>query len=250
MADININGFAEELNEKADLVYVDNEISIVDTSAVHKANDETISGIKTFSKSPEFPAGINLKATGITKGTVPTANQYWGIRANDKTSPGSSWQNTRLGVLEWCTTTANVNQVSLIAYNNAADSSAGAQLTLAYTGDGPRISIPGDITAGGKKIAAWVTETYKSGTSWYRKYSDGWIEQGGRFSWSDNGQKGPINLLKTMADTNYSVQVRVVGTSADGSDTANVRDISTASFYISAYSSSRTIMWEVKGFAA
>ena len=165
MADININGFAEELNEKADLIYVDNEISTVDTSVVHKASDETISGIKTFSKSLECSNGINLKTVGITKGTVPTTTQYWGIRANDKSSPGSSWENTRLGVLEWYLNSSNVTGLTLSAYKNALDTTASASISLQYHGNESKPK----ILINGKEMVAFVTETYKSGTSWYRK---------------------------------------------------------------------------------
>lgn len=229
MSDIDIGQISEALNNKVDLY------APCDIQAPY-----------TFEKSPEMVSGINLKNNSIRKGTAPTNTLYWGIRANDNTSPGSSWENTRLGVLEWYLNSSNVTGLTLSAYKNALDTTSAASISLQYHGNESKPK----ILINGKEMVAFVTETYKSGTSWYRKYSDGWIEQGGRFSWSDNGQKGPINLLKTMADTNYSVQVRVVGTSADGSDTANIRDISTTSFYISAYSSSRTIMWEVKGFAA
>lgn len=50
----------------------------------------------------------------------------------------------------------------------------------------------------------YVKETGKSsdGTSWYRVWSDGWIEQGGTYTSSDNS-KYPITLSKKMTTTNY-----------------------------------------------
>lgn len=50
----------------------------------------------------------------------------------------------------------------------------------------------------------YVKETGKSsdGTSWYRVWSDGWIEQGGTYTCSDNS-KYPITLSKKMTTTNY-----------------------------------------------
>ena len=51
-----------------------------------------------------------------------------------------------------------------------------------------------------------LVESYVNGTSWYRKYSDGWCEQGGY-----NGQLiqlcPTITLLVPYRDTNYSVQI-------------------------------------------
>ena len=50
----------------------------------------------------------------------------------------------------------------------------------------------------------YVKETGKSsdGTSWYRVWSDGWIEQGGTYTSSDNSEY-PITLSKKMTTTNY-----------------------------------------------
>ena len=50
----------------------------------------------------------------------------------------------------------------------------------------------------------YVKETGKSsdGTSWYRVWSDGWIEQGGTYT-SSNNSKYPITLSKKMTTTNY-----------------------------------------------
>ena len=50
----------------------------------------------------------------------------------------------------------------------------------------------------------YVKETGKSsdGTSWYRVWSDGWIEQGGTYTSSDN-DKYPVTLSKNMTTTNY-----------------------------------------------
>lgn len=50
----------------------------------------------------------------------------------------------------------------------------------------------------------YVKETGKSsdGTSWYRVWSDGWIEQGGTYTSSDN-KEYPVTLSKKMTTTNY-----------------------------------------------
>jgi hypothetical protein len=36
------------------------------------------------------------------------------------------------------------------------------------------------------RASAYITETWNSGTSWYRKYSDGWVEQGGFYTSGNN----------------------------------------------------------------
>lgn len=49
-----------------------------------------------------------------------------------------------------------------------------------------------------------VVETYSSGTSWYRVYSDGWCEQGGEVVYN-SGTGGTVTLLKAYKDTAYIV---------------------------------------------
>ena len=50
----------------------------------------------------------------------------------------------------------------------------------------------------------YVKETGKSsdGSSWYRVWSDGWIEQGGTYTFSGNNQY-PVTFSKKMTTTNY-----------------------------------------------
>lgn len=50
---------------------------------------------------------------------------------------------------------------------------------------------------------ATVVESYCNGTEWYRLWSDGWIEQGGKASCSGNVRT--ITLLKSFANTNYKL---------------------------------------------
>lgn len=49
-----------------------------------------------------------------------------------------------------------------------------------------------------------IVEKYQNGTEWYRVYSDGWCEQGGRGELNE-ASTTTITLLKTFNNTNYSV---------------------------------------------
>ena len=53
---------------------------------------------------------------------------------------------------------------------------------------------------------AYVTETWSSGTSWYRKYSDGWIEQGLKIE-TNPGMAKAFTLATPFSNTNYTVAV-------------------------------------------
>ena len=64
---------------------------------------------------------------------------------------------------------------------------------------------------------AYITETWSNGTSWYRKYSNGWIEQGGKFA-----KPRDTNVTTTFPvafkDTNYTISTsQYARTGGDGS---------------------------------
>lgn len=68
------------------------------------------------------------------------------------------------------------------------------------------------ITALTNKITALenddrVIETYRTATSFYRKYASGWVEQGGYSSNNTGNQVVTIPLLIEMLDTNYNIQL-------------------------------------------
>lgn len=100
----------------------------------------------------------------------------------------------------------------------------------------------------------FLVESYTSGTSWYRVYSDGWCEQGGMTNVSVSGQT--VNLLKTMADTNYAVSVTLsyLGnfSSAGGNEPAHsCAAVSTTQIRISQESTaSKNSYWRVSGYIA
>lgn len=54
---------------------------------------------------------------------------------------------------------------------------------------------------------AWVVETYRNGTEWYRVWSDGWLEQGGRITDS----RATLTFLKPFANANYYINALPTG---------------------------------------
>ena len=59
----------------------------------------------------------------------------------------------------------------------------------------------------------YITETYCSGASWYRIWSDGWLEQGGQVGVINGSAGTQITLIKNYSDANYCLQVTNVATS-------------------------------------
>lgn len=50
-----------------------------------------------------------------------------------------------------------------------------------------------------------VVDSGSTSTGWWRKWSDGWIEQGGRFTANELTEK--ISLVKPFANTDYCLLV-------------------------------------------
>ena len=89
---------------------------------------------------------------------------------------------------------------------------AGVNLITSATGastfDFPRCTTKATTTstASGSSVAV-ITQNYKNGNSWYRVWSDGWIEQGGSFGeeYLSYAVK-TFTFLKSFSDANYNVQ--------------------------------------------
>lgn len=77
----------------------------------------------------------------------------------------------------------------------------------------------GSLSIDGKKMI-YVREMWSKGTSWYRKYSDGWIEQGGEFT-----KQHDINITVTFPvafrDTNYTIATSQYAPSSGNSPICN-----------------------------
>lgn len=95
-------------------------------------------------------------------------------------------------------------------------------------------------------VIEFQAPTAQNNYTWYRKYRDGWVEQGGFATSSQAGTQ--VNLPITMADSNYSVQATVVAASSNYSTGILTR--TTTYFKLTTYDEARDCSWEVKGMAA
>lgn len=113
------------------------------------------------------------------------------------------------------------------------------------------IRIHDGVTPGGY-TQDFVTETWISddGLSWYRKYSSGWVEQGGL---TDTVAHVTVNLPIAMANSNYSITAISYKADASSSDASNnglvVGQRTTTSFFI-VLQESRAYFWQVSGLGA
>lgn len=71
-----------------------------------------------------------------------------------------------------------------------------------------------------------ILASYTSDTSWYRKWSDGWVEQGGTFT---SLYDQAVTLIVPMKDTNYTI---LTSKTNMGSAVVIVDNVTTTSFNV------------------
>lgn len=71
-----------------------------------------------------------------------------------------------------------------------------------------------------------ILASYTSGTSWYKKYSNGWVEQGGTFT---SLYDQAVTLIVPMKDTNYTI---LTSKTSWGSSVVIVDTVTTTSFKV------------------
>lgn len=98
------------------------------------------------------------------------------------------------------------------------------------------------------KVIAFQAPNAGNNYTWYRKYADGWVEQGGTYGGSQNQT---ISLLVEMADNKYSLMLSFSTTSGNAPVYSSYayRDKTTTSF-VAINSGSINGDWQVSGMAA
>lgn len=96
-----------------------------------------------------------------------------------------------------------------------------------------------------------ILASYTSGTSWYKKYSNGWVEQGGTFT---SLYDQAVTLIVPMKDTNYTI---LTSKTNWGSAVIIVNTVTTTSFKVygrgqggSGFSENVSGYWYVAGWEA
>lgn len=122
----------------------------------------------------------------------------------------------------------------------------------------------GDLTWNGKPIVVLVAEqkpTSANGYTWYRKYSNGWVEQGGITTFakhnSNSSKENTVSLPVEMADTQYYVAAPTFITDAGSSqglrnfrNTRSTTGLTIGMYTSTTLSNSYDVQWRVSGYAA
>jgi hypothetical protein len=151
------------------------------------------------SKSGDTMTGsLRLRNNNQTAGTTPSANMAQGVFFYDKNS-------LLLGYLQNEYRTNGTRQTMLNCRN--ADGSASTSLSIGFGGDGkvfcdfPKCTTKATTTStANNTLVAVVVQNYLSGKSWYRVWSDGWIEQGGLCN-----SEASVTYLKAFSNDNYTL---------------------------------------------
>lgn len=115
---------------------------------------------------------------------------------------------------------------AFIRAHSPEDWSKSATIQVTYLRDGtygcnfPKCTTKATTTSSARSdLVAVVVQNYVNGTSWYRVWSDGWIEQGGFYSVSNGNALGgaTVTMLKSFSNTSYTV----VGVSRAASNQAD-----------------------------
>lgn len=110
----------------------------------------------------------------------------------------------------------------------------------------------------GHRVVEFQLPTADNNYTWYRKYADGWVEQGGKTTQATTAQQALV-LLVAMADANYQVLATVVDDNLTGYVfCVQAKDKTTTGFKTQVYGSYQdgiatsgyNFDWEVKGIAA
>lgn len=123
-------------------------------------------------------------------------------------------------------------------------------------------SVLSDVSAlNAHRVIEFQTPTADNGYTWYRKYADGWVEQGGYVASTSTSTTGlAVTLPVAMADANYNVQktIRKAASASSGfnfvwlADSESLYTNTTTTVYLSVLSTSNAlgVSWEVKGMSA
>ena len=175
---------------------------------------------------------LSKDAYGTTAGTVVAEDTSWGTNA--KTTIGVTTDPTKSGI-------ELHNDISdLYLYFYVGETIQNANLINAG-----RIEekLVGKLDR--SDVKTYIIETYVNGTSWYRVWSDGWIEQGGV---TTSGKTGTITLLKTFSNTNYMCNLQELALASAYWNGVNITKTTTTITWDISSQNENSYMWEAKGY--
>lgn len=181
---------------------------------LHSYSVKPIVNIQRYSDSTNDDSATTDRRHYMARGITLTGFNAWGVWAGYK----FLWE------AKGYTTVQNANNL----YFKVANAVENIQLLDAQAVLG---TIQDKISR--NDCAAYIVKTYKNGYNWYRLWSDGWIEQGGKYQGSFSTLYNvPITLLIPFSDTYYNISTSSSDLNNDkyGEHGENIEDVTTTSF--------------------
>lgn len=209
------------------------EIETIKTNAVNTANEANTT--------------INTNKTNAINEINTTKNSAVSSVNTTKTSAITEINNTKTTAVNAVNTSKNqaLNDIekessSIVNFKEEVNAELETKVDLE------------DMVAFDMKEVPCVVETYVNGTSWYRVYSDGWCEQGGKTS--QQAHSGiTINLLKPYANANYTITISTQNLTSNV-HTTNVSNITASAFKVTSNyggtDSTGIVAWMTSGYIA
>lgn len=117
---------------------------------------------------------------------------------------------------------------------DASSMPGGISLRTRYAGGGfgPSLDLYRDGSAywNGARLLT-LSASWRSGANWYRKYADGWIEQGGYYTVSHSTSSQGKNLHTPFSNSNYTLLISAMG-NGSFNDNVNIVGKGSTSFNV------------------
>ena len=190
--------------------YTDKQDQLVSGTNIKTLNNVSLLGSGNISVQASITGG----ASTITSSNL-TASRALVSNSNGKVAV-SSVTSAELGYLSGVTSAIQTQINGKVSSASPALTGTPTAPTAASTVNNTQIATTAYVVAHRCTTAATTTssasiykpaivvENYKNGTEWYRKWSDGWIEQGGYITQIPAGTGGSsVTFSKAFTDTNY-----------------------------------------------
>lgn len=157
-------------------------------------------------KEPDGSWGqaVDLRGPAGSSATVPIATSS----VAGKVKVGTNLSVTADGTLSVASASASAKGVVQLssATNSTSTTMAATSSAVKDAYDKGAAALEAANAAGGSKVKAYISEVWNDGDNWYRKWSDGWIEQGGLIpKGSSAASKTVVTLPVAFTTTAYTV---------------------------------------------
>lgn len=143
---------------------------------------------------------------------------------------------------------------SIIAGGIQIDNTPTSSSTNAVSSGGVYSALANKVSTG-HEVIEFQAPTAQNNYTWYRKYADGWVEQGGKTTQTATSSVNAAILLPVeMQGTEYTITFSVCSSVAnDGAESSVLAQTSVGmnlhADSMSSTSGTKGFMWEVKGMA-